>query len=170
MTQLPEPLGQIAIEDKLVRDSQMESIAPQAIGMFSPSALNKLVAAWNKTAKLFGITDAYPIFSEPQKTFPIEFTKLLVMASKAIEDAIEAEALSSDLMLDLSNTRKDQDIVLLAAKLEQAAKSPGFKSFLLEPPPESISESEENLPPEPPVTDEAMLNMFASRMPSAMKP
>ena len=165
-TLLPEPLGQIAIEDKTARDSQMESIAPQAIGTFSPNALNKLVSAWNKTAKLFGITDTYPTFSEPQKIFPVDFTKLLAMASKAIKDAVEAEAISPDLMLDLPNTKKDQDVVLLAAKLEQAAKSREFKSFLEEAPPES-NEPEpeiEPTPEAPPVNEDEFLNLIAGRI------
>tara|TARA_R110000868_G_scaffold34998_4_gene125776 strand:+ start:5181 stop:5684 length:504 start_codon:yes stop_codon:yes gene_type:complete len=165
MKLLPDPLGQIAINDKTARDSQMESIAPQAIGTFSPNAMNKLVVAWNKASKLFGIAETYPTFSEPQKAFPIEFTKLLVMTSKAIEDAVAAQAVSEDLLLDLPNTKKDQDVVLLAAKVEQIAKSPGFKAFLLETPEPTEEVLEEEPKPEStPVGDDELMNLLASRV------
>lgn len=166
MKLLPDQLGQIAVDDKQARDEQMMTIAPKAIGTFSPTALNKLVAAWNKLSKLFGISEAYETFSEPQKVFPVEFTKLIAMASSAIEDAVAAEVLSSDLLLDLANTKKDQDVVLLAAKIEQAAKNAAFKSFLMEAPPEPSEPEEpsEITEEEAPMDEDAFLNMISTRM------
>lgn len=165
-TQLPDSLGALAVDDKQARDDQMATVSPKAIGTFSPNALNKLVASWNKLSKLFGISEPYPVFAEPLKVFPVDFTKLLVMASKAIEDAVEAEVISSDLLIDLPNTKKDQDVILLAAKLGEVAKSPEFKSFLMEAPPEPTEPVVEEAEPLPaPMDDDAMMNMFASRMP-----
>lgn len=100
-------------------------------GRFTNKVVNTLVDATNKLLPLFGITDLYDKFTEPQlTTLPPEFARLLTMFSKAIEDAIEAGVLPEDATIDLAVVTDDAGIQGLAGRIGMAAKSAQFKRFL----------------------------------------
>ena len=101
-------------------------------GKFTGKALNGLVDAVNRLLPLFGLEDAYERFGgETITSLPPEFVRLLTMFSKAMADAIDAGILPEDTMIDMKIVVDDNGLQALAGRLGMAAKSPGFKRFLL---------------------------------------
>jgi hypothetical protein len=86
------------------------------------------------------------------------------MVAKAVEDGVEAGALSEDALIDLSTVKDDQALMSLAGRINIASTSPAFKRMLkggrTESKPEPIEpdESDANMSE----TDTAAL--FSSRM------
>ena len=100
-------------------------------GRFTSKAANALVDATNRLLPAFGVTDLYDKFTTPTLTeLPPEFTRLLTMFSKAIDDGIEGGALPEDAKIDLAIVRDDSGLQSLAGRLGMAAKSGAFKRFL----------------------------------------
>lgn len=119
-------------------------------GKFSGKALNGLVEATNRLLPLFGIEEKYDRFGSGMMTsLPPEFVRLLTMFSKAMADAIDAGILPEDAMIDMKIVVDDNSLQALAGRLGMAAKSPGFKRFLLrkvsEAPPEAEEAEEEGM-------------------------
>jgi len=113
-------------------------------GKFTGKALNGLVEATNRLLPLFGLDDKYDRFgSETLTSLPPEFVRLLTMFSKAMGDAIEAGILPEDTMIDMKIVVDDNGLQALAGRLGMAAKSPGFKRFLLRKVSESAPGAEE---------------------------
>ncbi len=116
-------------------------------GKFSGKALNGLVEAVNRLLPLFGIEDRYDRFSGSATSLPPEFVRLLTMFSRAIADAVDAGILPEDAVVDLKIVVDDNGLQALAGRIGMAAKSPGFKRFLLrkvsEAPPEAEGEEGE---------------------------
>jgi len=112
-------------------------------GKFTGKALNGLVEAVNRLLPLFGLDDKYERFGgETITSLPPEFVRLLTMFSKAMADAIEAGILPEDAMIDMKIVVDDNGLQSLAGRLGMAAKSPGFKRFLLRKVSESAPEKE----------------------------
>ena len=112
-------------------------------GKFSGKALNSLVDATNRLIPLFGIEDKYDRFGSATITsLPPEFMRLLTMFSKAMSDAIEEGILPEDAMIDMKVVTDDNGLQALAGRIGMAAKSPGFKRFLLRKTSESAPEAE----------------------------
>jgi hypothetical protein len=147
-------------------------VSPKAKTIFTIGPLNKLVIEWNKVAPLFGIKDKYPTFTTDAPVFPTEFTKLLLMVTKATSDAIEAgiDVASPD----ISTVVDDRGILILAANLASISKNRDFKDWLLsseeESPVEQTTEpvDAEEVEASKPVSDEAFTQMVASKMPVKM--
>jgi hypothetical protein len=115
-----------------VEESEDEMYAAGAPkGKFSGKALNSLVDATNRLLPLFGLDDKYDRFSGGATALPPEFMRLLTMFSKAMADAIDAGILPEDAMIDMKIVVDDNSLQALAGRLGMAAKSPGFKRFLL---------------------------------------
>jgi len=113
-------------------------------GKFTGKALNGLVEATNRLLPLFGLNDKYDRFGSGTITsLPPEFVRLLTMFSKAMADAIDAGILPEDAMIDMKIVVDDNGLQALAGRLGMAAKSPGFKRFLLRKVSESAPEAEE---------------------------
>lgn len=101
-------------------------------GKFSGKAANSLVEATNRLLPLFGISDTYDRFGGGGMTsLPPEFVRLLSMFSKAISDAVEEGVLPEDATVNLKVVTDDSGLQALAGRIGMAAKSPGFKRFLL---------------------------------------
>jgi len=112
-------------------------------GKFSGKALNVLVDATNRLIPLFGLDDKYDRFStEMIESLPPEFMRLLSMFSKAMSDAVEEGILPEDATIDMKIVVDDNGLQALAGRLGMAAKSPGFKRFLLRKKSESAPEAE----------------------------
>ena len=127
-----------------VEESEDEMYAAGAPkGKFSGKALNSLVDATNRLLPLFGLDDKYDRFSGGATALPPEFMRLLTMFSKAMADAIDAGILPEDAMIDMKIVVDDNSLQALAGRLGMAAKSPGFKRFLLRKVSESAPEAEE---------------------------
>jgi len=110
-------------------DEMYAAAAPK--GRFSGKAANALVEASNRLLPLFGVSDKYDRFTEPQMTtLPPEFVRLLTMFGKAIEDAIAEGVLPEDAAIDLTIVTDDAGLQGLAGRIGMAAKAPGFKRFL----------------------------------------
>jgi hypothetical protein len=101
-------------------------------GKFSGKALNGLVDAVNRLLPLFGIEEKYDRFGGGTVTsLPPEFVRLLTMFSRAIADAVDAGILPEDAVVDMKIIVDDNGLQGLAGRIGMAAKSPGFKRFLL---------------------------------------
>lgn len=100
-------------------------------GKFSSKALNGLVDAVNRLLPLFGLSDKADRFSGSATSLPSETVRLLTMFSKAMGDAIEEGILPEDATIDMKIVVDDNGLQALAGRLGMAAKSPGFKRFLL---------------------------------------
>jgi len=136
-------------------------------GKFTGKALNGLVEAVNRLLPLFGLDDKYERFGgETITSLPPEFVRLLTMFSKAMADAIEAGILPEDAMIDMKIVVDDNGLQSLAGRLGMAAKSPGFKRFLLrkvsESAPEKEAEAEEGAEDE--MDSEGMDKLMMERM------
>ena len=128
-----------------VEESEDELYAAGAPkGKFSGKALNSLVEAVNRLLPLFGLDDKYERFGGGMmSTMPPEFVRLLTMFSKAMADAVEEGILPEDATIELKIVVDDNGLQSLAGRLGMAAKSPGFKRFLLRKVSEGAPETEE---------------------------
>jgi len=136
-------------------------------GKFTGKALNGLVEAVNRLLPLFGIGDKYDRFGSGTITsLPPEFVRLLTMFSKAMADAIDAGILPEDATVDMKIVVDDNGLQALAGRLGMAAKSPGFKRFLLrkvsESAPGAEKEDEEGMSEE--TASENTDKLFTERM------
>jgi hypothetical protein len=150
----------------MLEDDLYEQSGPQ--GRFSKKAMNSLVKAANDVATLFGITDKLPPVASDAPSFPPELLRVIFMFKDAMEDAIEMDMLSEEAMPQLEGISDDAGIMMLAGKLQMAAKDKNFKKFLKKPSEKSMKvevevESEEESSPEEMSSDE-MDKMFMSRM------
>jgi hypothetical protein len=165
-------LGAKAQEMIIEDEKSTQILSPKAKTIFTVPALNKVVTEWNKVAPLFGIKDKYPSFTESTQQFPTEFTKLLLMVSKATEDAVEAGV--SVPVPDLATITDDRGAVIFAANLANISKNRDFKDWLStaeeEGPTESAAEpiEAESMEPAPPVSDDEFTQMIAKKMPSKL--
>ena len=132
---------------RMAEEEEMKAMAPT--GDFSKSALNSLVRAHNKVSSLFDM-ETYPDFSEGLEEFPARFVRELMMIAQAVSDAIDADILDSEMMIDLEGVSSDRDLALLAGRLESISKSKEFRRFLKE----ATGEEEEPEKEEPSVPAE----------------
>lgn len=136
--------------ESMTRQGEVEESEDELYGASSPKgkftgkALNGLVDATNRLLPLFGLDDKYDRFGSGTITsLPPEFMRLLTMFSTAMSDAIEAGILPEDTMIDMKIVVDDNGLQALAGRLGMAAKSAGFKRFLLRKVSESAPEAEE---------------------------
>lgn len=132
---------------RMAEEEEMQAMAPT--GDFSKSALNSLVRAHNKVSSLFDM-ETYPDFSEGLEEFPARFVRELMMIAQAVSDAIDADILDGEMMIDLEGVSSDRDLALLAGRLESISKSKEFRRFLKE----ATGEEEEPEKEEPSVPAE----------------
>lgn len=135
-------LTDLELEDEAV----VASLAP--VGVFTSRGLDPLVKATNMILPLFGQDATYPKIPDTKK-LPVDFTRLLIMFSTAVQDAIEADVLADEMEVDYSWLSNDTSLLTLAGKLQMLSKDKGFKKFLLEPPPEQKQEQEDTTVEEP---------------------
>jgi len=149
---------------RMAEEEDMQSMAPT--GDFSKSALNSLVRAHNKVSSLFDM-ETYPDFSEGLEEFPARFVRELMMIAQAVSDAIDADILDSEMMIDLEGVSSDRDLALLAGRLESISKSKEFKRFLKEASEaddEPVEDKEEGSVPAEEASDEDIDRLMMERM------
>lgn len=111
-------------------DELYTAVSPK--GKFSGKALNSLVDAVNRLLPLFGIEEKYDRFGGGTvASLPPELVRLLTMFSRAIADAVDAGILPEDTVVDMKIIVDDSGLQGLAGRIGMAAKSPGFKRWLL---------------------------------------
>lgn len=123
-------------------EALVADLAP--VGVFTSRGLDPLVKATNMILPLFGQDATYPKVPDT-KQLPVDFTRLLIMFSTAVEDAIEADVLAPEMAIDYSVLSNDTSLLTLAGKLQMLSKDKNFKKFLLEPPPEEKQEQEDTI-------------------------
>jgi hypothetical protein len=155
-SKVSEKIGEVQKEE----ESLAMDMSPK--GSFSKGALNSLVKAHNAVTVMFGLP-AYPMFSKDETIFPAKFTKELLMVSKAVDDAIKADVLTSDMSFVLENVKADRDLSAISGKLSMLAKSKDFKKFLQEAPEEEVM-AEEEAPVKEGMSETEMDQMFMGRM------
>jgi len=150
-------IGAPAGEDYLAEDVAMaeqadeemfEAMAPK--GDFTQRGLQPLVRATNKLLPMFGQTPDYPEVEDTNQ-LPTDFTRVLAMFSAAVEEAIEDDVVSPEMMIDLSQIRDDSGLLTIAGKLDMLSQDREFKRYLSEEAPEraepeEMDEYEEEMP------------------------
>ncbi len=125
MALLPEEqqLMQMMEVERMEMDNALSQDAPD--GDFSIQGLNTLVDALNSVLPMFEVED-YPEFDESiDGLLPLEFVRQLRMVMAAA-----AESGLDEYRFELSQMDDDQDLMMLAGRLEALAKDVGFKRFL----------------------------------------
>ena len=142
-----------------------DSLYSEAIkGTFTSKGLNALVKSVNRALPLFEVEPYAEFGIGTVNTLPPEFVRILAMVSKAVEDGVEAGALSEDALIDLSTVKDDQALLSLAGRINIAATSPAFKRML-----KGGKQAEKPEPIEPSESPESMSEsdttaLFSSRM------
>jgi hypothetical protein len=96
-------------------------------GDFSLERINKLVDALNRVNKVFQ-APPYPAFEASPEIFPPEFVSNLEM----VQAAVSASGLD-DYAFELTEIADDEDLKMLAGKLDAMASDKSFRSFLNKP-------------------------------------
>ena len=142
-------------QERMEMDSALAAQAPD--GDFSVDGLNRLVEALNGVLPMFDVED-YPTFDDAiDGALPIEFVKQLKMVLAAAADSGLEE-----MQVDLSAIQDDQDLMMLAGRLDALSQDVGFKRFLMSSVPETEAEPAAEAAPipaamEPEMDAEAMM-------------
>ena len=134
-------------------------------GRFSSKALNPLVKATNALLPVFGQDPSYPVFdSGTYEVFPEDFVRILSMFSAASRDAASDDVVPVELVSDFSEMTNDNDLQVLAGKLQGLAKSKDFKRWMKEPKevvaPEPVGDEE----PGPEMSEDEIDSLFEERL------
>jgi hypothetical protein len=107
-------------------DAEM-SMQIEISGDFSLERINKLVDAMNRVNKIFQ-APPYPSFETAPEIFPPEFISNLEM----VQSAVESSGLD-DYSFDLREIGDDEDLKMLAGKMDAMATDKSFRAFLNKP-------------------------------------
>ena len=107
-------------------DAEM-SMQIEISGDFSLDRINKLVDAMNRVNKVFQ-APPYPSFETAPEIFPPEFIANLEM----VQAAVQSSGLD-DYDFDLRNVVDDEDLKMLAGKMDAMATDKSFRAFLNKP-------------------------------------
>lgn len=166
-----EPVVALAVEIETAEgeDEMMyEEMAPS--GRFSRKALNNLVKATNRLLPLFEQTPDYPQFdADLDGKLPTDFVRVLAMFQGAVNAAVDADVLDSEMDFVMEDMTDDMALQSIAGKITSIAGNRDFRSFLRNPPEmeeepvEEVSGAETAMEGED-MTPEQMDNLFAGRM------
>ena len=166
-----EPVVALAVEIETAEgeDEMMyEEMAPS--GRFSRKALNNLVKATNRLLPLFEQTPDYPQFdADLDGKLPTDFVRVLAMFQGAVNAAVDADVLDSEMDFVMEDMTDDMALQSIAGKITSIAGNREFRSFLRNPPEmeeepmEEVSGAEAAMEGED-MTPEQMDNLFAGRM------
>ena len=113
-------------------ESMFGDMAPR--GRFTVKALNNLVKATNRLLPLFDQTPDYPSFNEDITEFPTDFVRVLAMFEGAVNGAIEEGVLDEEMNFDMSEVTGDENVNMLAGKLNRLVNDRSFKKYLKDMP------------------------------------
>lgn len=122
------------------QDEIFNVVSPK--GNFTPQGFSPLVDALNLALPLFGQPTLARV-SGPSQTIPEPILRPFMMIITAINDAVSDSILPSELAINVANIVSDNDLKMIAAKINSAAKSMGFKRYLKESPVADKPTSEE---------------------------
>jgi len=166
-----EPVVALAVEIETAEgeDEMMyEEMAPS--GRFSRKALNNLVKATNRLLPLFEQTPDYPQFdADLDGKLPTDFVRVLAMFQGAVNAAVDADVLDSEMDFVMEDMTDDMALQSIAGKITSIAGNREFRSFLRNPPqmeeePEMEESGAEAAMEGEDMTPEQMDNLFAGRM------
>ena len=109
-------------------ESMFGEMAPK--GRFTAKALNNLVKATNRLLPLFDQTPDYPSFDQNITEFPTDFVRVLAMFNGAVSGAIEENLIDEELDFDMSEITSDENVNMLAGKLNRLVNDRSFKKYL----------------------------------------
>jgi len=109
-------------------ESMFGEMAPK--GRFTAKALNNLVKATNRLLPLFDQTPDYPSFDQNITEFPTDFVRVLAMFNGAVSGAIEENLIDEELDFDMSEITGDENVNMLAGKLNRLVNDRSFKKYL----------------------------------------
>ena len=155
----------LALKEGALAEKEDALIAETIKGTFTSKGLNALVQSVNRALPLFEIDQPYEKFDVGTvTTLPPDFVRILSMLSKAVEDGVEAGALSEDALIDLSTVTDDRALMSLAGRINLASSSPAFKRMLKG----SGKKAEQPEPDEPtseePMSESDTTDLFSSRI------
>jgi len=103
-------------------------------GRFSSKALNALVDASNKLLPVFDQSPDYPKFDAgTYEVWPEDFVRVISMFSEAAKDAATSDVVPVELSFSLEGVVDDQDLQVIAGKVQSLADSRDFRKWLKEP-------------------------------------
>ena len=120
----PDNLMKLAEKADMTDDEMMIEVK----GDFSLNRINKLVDALNRVNKVFA-APAYSYFEAAPEVFPPEFVKNIQM----VEAAVMSSGLEDDYGFSIRDLADDEDLKMLAGKMDAMASDKSFKSFLNKP-------------------------------------
>ena len=166
LNQMQEKISQASAEVGVLEDDMYEAEGPK--GRFSKKAMNALIKTINDMARLFGLEDKFPPIPADATAFPPDIVRIISMFQQAVSDAVEADILPEDAMVEIEGITDDSGVQVLAGKLQMAAKDKKFHKFLKKPQPKveieiEMGEEEEGMEPEE-MSESDMDKMFMSRM------
>ncbi len=157
-----DPEMDARVEEAESLDSQM-FVEASPRGRFSPQAMNALVKSANSLLPAFGQKDLYPSFGATPSTleaWPEDLTRIISMFQSATKDAVVEEVITPELVIDISTTRDDNGVQLLAGKINSLSKSRDFKRWLQE----EVQEPKAPEQPEQKPEEVDIDALFASRL------
>ena len=148
----------------------MAQVSPQ--GRFSSKALNALVKASNVLLPAFGQDPDYPRFDPgTYEVFPEDFVRVLSMFSAAARDAAVEDVIAEDLVFDFSSATDDNDLQIIAGRINALGKARSFKKWLKDSTPvdektaDTIDEEASTKEaPKSDMSDDEVDDLFASRL------
>lgn len=133
-------------EAEAVDSEMMMQISPN--GRFTSKSLNPLVKATNMLLPAFSQEPTYPDFDPgTYDQWPEDLVRIYSMFAAASRDAAVDETISDDLVIDFENVTDDNDLQVLAGKVQALARHKDFKKWLKMPraeaPTAEVDEEEE---------------------------
>jgi hypothetical protein len=154
------------VEEAEAADKEMYAeVSPK--GRFSSKSLNPLVKASNMLLPAFGQEATYPEFDTGvYETWPEDFVRIFSMFSAASRDAATEDVISPELVVDFENATSDNDVQMLAGKVQALSKSKPFKTWLKAPKeitePEPVEGKDE--PEGKEMSEDEIDNLFMNRL------
>lgn len=135
-------------------------------GRFSSKALNPLVKATNSLLPMFDQTPDYPEFdSGTYEVWPEDFVRIFSMFSAASRDAAAEDVIKSELVIDFADATSDNDLQMLAGKVQALSKSKDFKKWMKKPREEVVVEPvTEDTGETAEMNEDEIDDLFASRL------
>ncbi len=154
MSEVEAPVAEMLNEAEMADEEMYDKMAPT--GEFTKKGLNNLVSATNRLLPAFGQTPDYPTFGEDLTKLPTDFVRVLSMFADAVDDAVEAEVVGSDMALSLDALTDDLSLTAAASKIDALSRNKEFKKFLKEPYTKSEKEEKPEMEEEAGMGEEEM--------------
>jgi hypothetical protein len=162
MSEVEAPVAEMLNEAEMADEEMYDKMAPT--GEFTKKGLNNLVSATNRLLPAFGQTPDYPTFGEDLTKLPTDFVRVLSMFADAVDDAVEAEVVGSDMALSLDALTDDLSLTAAASKIDALSRNKEFKKFLKEPYAKSESKEKPEMEEEAGMGEEEMDKLFMEKM------